>query len=75
MLVIFYTGGNPFYVGAALAFIIWSLKEITGGLVNPAVTLGVWLNKGLSTQKLAGFIAIQFLAIVAAYSLYKALGL
>ena len=67
-------GGLAFFVACAtgLAFIAMSLvlSEVSGGHFNPALTLGAWTVKKISTLNAVLYIAFQLLGAYAAYSLY-----
>lgn len=67
-------GGLAFFVAAAtgLAFIAMSLalSEVSGGHFNPALTLGAWTVKKISTLNAVLYIVFQLLGAYAAYSLY-----
>ena len=63
--------GNPLVIGATLALIIWLLSKISGGHVNPAVTLAFFLKGTLSTNEFVGYLASQILGGVASLYTYK----
>ena len=50
--------GNAAAIGMTLFFLLLLIGPITGAHLNPAVTLGVWLNK-VRTEKSAGSITFQ----------------
>lgn len=61
--------------GLVLMVIAYAYGHISGAHVNPAVTVGLWLNKEIETGKAVGYIVVQFLgAIVAALTLAAILG-
>ena len=69
------------YVATALAFglvivaMAYSIGNISGCHINPAVSLAVWVNKGISTKDFIGYVVAQFLgAIAGAAVLYALLG-
>lgn len=55
--------------GASIIFIAYSLGRISGGHVNPAVSLAVYLNGGLSLTDLIGYVTSQFLGAFAGSAL------
>ena len=69
------------YVATALAFglvivaMAYSIGNISGCHINPAVSLAVWMNKGMSTKDFIGYVIAQFLgAIAGAAVLFALLG-
>jgi aquaporin Z len=64
-------------VGVALAFglvllaLAYSIGPVSGCHVNPAVTLGVLLRKGMSASEAAGYWVAQFVGAMAAGALLK----
>ncbi len=51
--------------GLTLAIMVSITAHISGGLVNPAVTIGLWVTGKLSSQKTVAFIVAQLLGAVA----------
>ncbi len=68
--VIFATG-NPVAIGATLTAIIYAVRNISGGHINPAVSIAMNFAGKLSTPKLVGYIIAQILGGIAAVLLYK----
>src|SRR5947209_9384873 len=68
------TIGVPFFVAAgaalALALATYSLFESSGGHFNPALTIGLWTARRVSTLRALLYIAMQLLGGIAAYGLY-----
>lgn len=65
--------GNPLVIGAVLALVIWLLSKISGGHVNPAVSVAFLLKGNLSFMELVGYTVAQLLAATASIYTYKAL--
>jgi len=65
--------GNPAVIGAVLALVIWLLSKISGGHVNPAVSLAFLLKGNLSYTEMVGYTLAQLLAAAASVYTYKAL--
>ena len=72
---------NAAYIGTALAFglsivaMAYSIGNVSGCHVNPAVSLAMWIDGKLETKDLAGYIVAQCLgAIVAAAVLGSIVG-
>jgi aquaporin Z len=63
--------GNAFAIGLALALVILLSSKISGGHINPAVSI-VMASKGkLSTNDLIPYIVAQILGGLAALEIYK----
>ena len=66
------TGGTVSHVGIALTFglvvmaMIYSLGDISGAHINPAVTIGFWAAKRLQGRQVLPYIASQCIGAVAA---------
>ena len=62
------SGANPngAYILTALAFggvivaMAYSIGNISGCHINPAVSIAVWMNKGMSTRDFIGYLIAQF---------------
>ncbi|MYB42617.1 MAG: aquaporin [Chloroflexi bacterium] len=69
------TGGQNLIViavahGLAIALLVSSLGHISGGLFNPALTIGLWATRRLDTVTTVAYIIAQLLgAVVAALAL------
>ena len=62
---------NPFAIGAALALTILLLTNISGGHVNPTVSIVMASMGRISTQELLPYILAQCLGGLFALELYK----
>jgi len=69
------TIGVPFFVAAAagltVALMMLVLSDASEGHFNPAVTLGMWTVRKVSTVRAILYIAVQLLGGWAAYGLYR----
>jgi glycerol uptake facilitator-like aquaporin len=63
--------GNAIVIGATLALIVWLLSKISGGHVNPAVTLAFFLKGSMSSNEFVGYLGSQLLGGVASVYTYK----
>lgn len=68
------TIGVPFFVaiaaGLAVTVMSFAVAGISGGYFNPALTLGMWTARKLSSVSAVLFIVAQFLGAYLAYLLY-----
>lgn len=70
ILAIFASGGNPLIIGAALALVIFLIAGMSGGHVNPAVSLSMFMNGSLKPAELFSYVFAQLLGGVSAYYAY-----
>ncbi|MDB5164477.1 MAG: major intrinsic protein [Candidatus Saccharibacteria bacterium] len=68
------TIGVPFFValaaGVTLALMVFTIGNKSGGFFNPAITLGLWTARRVSTVNALLFVAAQLLGAWGAYYLY-----
>jgi aquaporin Z len=70
---------NASYLLTALAFggvivaMAYSVGNISGCHINPAVSVAVWINKGMTAKDLIGYLISQFLGAIAGAALLAAL--
>jgi aquaporin Z len=70
---------NASYLITALAFggvivaMAYSIGNISGCHINPAVSIAVWINKGMNTKDFIGYIIAQFLGGIAGAAVLIAL--
>jgi aquaporin Z len=68
------TIGVPFFVAAAAGLLVtlmsFSVGGVSGGYFNPALTLGMWTARKISTIKTVLYVAVQLLGAWGAYYLY-----
>lgn len=63
--------GNPLAIGAALALVILLASPISGGHINPAVTIAMSNAGKLPTNDVIPYCAAQILGGLTAVQLYK----
>ena len=63
--------GNPIAIGAALAFVILITSNISGGMMNPAVTIVMASMGKLPTAEVVPFILAEVLGGLTALEIYK----
>lgn len=72
ILIIFASGGNPLIIGGSLALVIYLLAARTGAHINPAVSIGMYMNGSLNNMDMIFYIIAQILGGISAYYAYKA---
>ena len=70
MLAIF-TTGNPVFIAAAFLGAITIASSISGGHINPAVSLAMLMNGSIKINQLMVYIPAQILGALTAYYAYK----
>lgn len=66
--------GNPIAIGATLAFLIIITSKISGGHINPAVSLVMASINKIDTSELIPYLLAQFLGGLVALEIYKRIG-
>lgn len=68
------TVGVPYFValaaGLTVTVMLFALGRVSGAYLNPALTLGMWTARKLTTARAAVYIVLQLLGAWAAYGLY-----
>jgi len=59
VLSVFASGGNAYVVGATLAVVILLTGKLSGGHVNPAISLAMYVKGSLSLKELLSYVASQ----------------
>lgn len=59
--------GDPLYVGLALTGIVLIVGTISGAHINPAVTVGAWVTRKMTTLRALGYIVAQVLGAALAF--------
>ena len=63
--------GNPIAIGATLTAVIYAVRNISGGHINPAVSVAFATMGKLPMPKLLGYVTAQLLGAVLAVLIYK----
>jgi aquaporin Z len=50
---------TPLYIGLTLAVVVYMCGPVSGGHVNPAVTIGLLANKKIAPQEAVKYIVAQ----------------
>lgn len=58
------TTGSALVYGLAVAMAVEVLGPVSGGHLNPAISLGAWATRRISTPRFAGYVAAQLLGAV-----------
>ena len=72
ILSIFASGGNPIVIGGALAIVVLLVGSISGALINPAVSLAMYMNGSISPIDLFKYVFVQLLGGVSAFYAFNA---
>jgi aquaporin Z len=65
------SGGNAYVVGGALILIILLLQHMSGGHVNPAVSLAMYFSSSVNFGTMISYIAVQLSAAFLAVKAYN----
>jgi aquaporin Z len=71
ILAIFSSGGNPLIIGGALALVIFLVGGVSGGHINPAVSVAMFMKHDLNMMQLLGYVVAQCLGGASAFYAYK----
>ena len=63
--------GNPLAIGAALALVILLIRNVSGGHINPAVSIVMAASGQLPTSELIPYCISQILGGLVALEIYK----
>ncbi|HWT40674.1 MAG TPA: aquaporin [Dongiaceae bacterium] len=64
--------GQPIFVLFALVGVVLLIGGISGGYVNPALTVGAWVTRRMGWLRALGYIFVQFLGAAVAYFVFSA---
>ena len=62
---------NPIYIAAAFLAAITIISKVSGGHINPVVTLAMFMNGTISGSQMLMYIPAQILGALAAYYAFK----
>lgn len=71
VLSVFASGGNAYVVGATLAVIIILTGKVSGGHVNPAISMAMYVKGAISSKELLGYVVSQVAGGVASLYAYR----
>ncbi len=71
VLTVGLSGGNPLAIGGVLAAMVYMGGYISGGHYNPAVTLGVLIQKKITKHEAGIYMLVQLVAAIAAAGVYQ----
>ena len=63
--------GNPLAIGAALALAILLTQKVSGGHINPAITIALAAKGGFPSTQVVPYCLSQILGALVALELYK----
>src|SRR5690349_7131389 len=55
------TQGNVIVAAVTVIILVLMLASLSGGYVNPAVTIGMWVTRQITPLRAVGYIIAQFL--------------
>ena len=61
----------PLGIGLALAVLVLVFGKISGPVLNPAITIGLWTVRQFSALRTVTFVLAQLLGAIAAFALYS----
>jgi len=73
ILSIFVSAGQPLVVGGSLALVIFLIAGVSGGHVNPAVSVAMMFNGSLTAVELLGYVVAQIAGGAGAYYSFRLL--
>jgi glycerol uptake facilitator-like aquaporin len=73
ILAVLASGGNAFIVGFTLMLIILLAGKVSGGHVNPAVSLAMLLGGSMTLMDFIAYISTHMAGSAAAYFTYRAM--
>jgi len=62
---------NPLYIAAAFLAAITIISKVSGGHINPVVTLAMFMNGTLTATQVLAYVPAQILGALAAYYAFK----
>jgi aquaporin Z len=68
-----FTSGSALIIGLTLALIIWLSGSVSGGHVNPAVSIAFYLKDALTREELIGYILAQVAGGLSAVKVFQLL--
>ena len=71
VLSILASGGNPLFIGATLALVIFLIAKISGGHVNPAVSFAMFMKGKLSAMEFVSYAVVQLLGAASSVYVFK----
>lgn len=72
VLSILGSGGSALIIGATLGVVVFLIGGLSGGQVNPAVSVAMYLRGSLSAAELVGYAVVQILGATASYYAFQA---
>lgn len=71
VFMVFASAGNPIIIGLTLIFILLMIGNLSGGLVNPAISAAMYFSGSLAFAELMWYIIVQMAAGVSALVAYN----
>jgi len=71
VMSIFVSGGSALVIGLTLAAVVFLIGGISGGHVNPAVSLAMYYGGSMTMKELISYIVVQLVGGISAALIYK----
>jgi aquaporin Z len=71
VFMVFASAGNPIIIGLTLTFVLLMIGNLSGGLVNPAITAAMYFSGSLAFAEMLWYIVVQMAAGVSALVAYN----
>lgn len=71
MVSVLVSGGNALVVGATLTLIILAISHVSGGIVNPSLSLGMWFQGAITGMEMVKYMIVQLAGGLSASYLYS----
>jgi glycerol uptake facilitator-like aquaporin len=71
LLISIFATGNAFVIGGIITVILFLIGNISEGVLNPAISYVMYLQSKLSLTEFSFYLAIQMLAALSSYTIYR----
>lgn len=71
VIVIGLSGGNPIAIAFVLTAMVYMGGYLSGAHYNPAITLGIWIQKKIDSKQAIYYMLVQLIAAIIAAATYQ----